>query len=109
MGNRNWAKQLTGKHFLLNGLYARNLFVEIVWTVKIIAEMANLKKPADFTHIFSVSTIDAILLLRHAFSRQDMYDIPYIGLTLERFCGVWVFIQLKKYTTFYYMTLSSFL
>ena len=32
------------------------------------------RKPADFTHIFSFSTIDAILLLRHAFSCQDMYD-----------------------------------
>ena len=37
--------------------------------------MANKKKTADFTHIFSVSTIDAILLLRHAFSCQDMYDV----------------------------------
>ena len=26
-------------------------------------------------HIFSVSTIDAILLLCHAFSWQDMYDV----------------------------------
>jgi len=33
------------------------------------------RKPADFTHIFSISTIDAILLLGHAFSRQDMYDV----------------------------------
>ena len=33
------------------------------------------RKPADFTHIFSVSTINAILLLRHAFSCQDMYDV----------------------------------
>ena len=33
------------------------------------------RKPADFKHIFSISTIDAILLLRHAFSRQDMYDV----------------------------------
>ena len=33
------------------------------------------RKPADFSNIFSVSTIDAISLLRHAFSRQDMYDV----------------------------------
>ena len=33
------------------------------------------RKLADFTHIFSVSTIDAFLLLRHAFSCQEMYDI----------------------------------
>ena len=33
------------------------------------------RKPADFTHIFNISTIDAILLLCHAFSRQDMYDV----------------------------------
>ena len=71
MGNRNWAKQVTETHFLMNGLYARNLFVEIVWTVT-----DQLKrKLADFTHIFSVSTIDAILLLCHTFSRQDMYDV----------------------------------
>ena len=64
------------------------------------------RKPADFTHIFSVSTIDAILLLRHAFSRQDMYNI-------HRFDArkiLWgMGIQLKKYTTFYYMTLGSFM
>jgi len=63
------------------------------------------RKPADFIHIFSVSTIDAILLLRHSFSRQDMYD-------LHRFVArkiLWrMGIQLKKYTTFYYMTLRSF-
>ena len=33
-------------------------------------------KPADFPNIFSVNTIDAIVLLRHSFSRQDMYDVP---------------------------------
>jgi len=33
------------------------------------------RKPADFSHIFGVSTIDAILLLRNACSRQDMYDV----------------------------------
>ena len=33
------------------------------------------RKPADFKHIFSVSTIDAILLLRHACFWQDMYDV----------------------------------
>jgi len=33
------------------------------------------RKPADFTHIFSVSTIDAILFLRHACFRKDMYDV----------------------------------
>ena len=47
------------------------------------------RKPADFTHIFSVSAIDAVLLLPNAFSCQDM--MTYIGLTLERICGVWVF------------------
>jgi len=63
-------------------------------------------KPADFTHIFGVSTIDAILLLLHAFSRQDMYDV-------HRFDArkiLWhMGIQFKKYTTFYYMTLGSFM
>ena len=33
------------------------------------------RKPADFTHIFSASTIDTILLLCHAFSCQEMYDV----------------------------------
>ena len=33
------------------------------------------RKPADFSHIFSVSTIDAILLLHNACFRQDMYDV----------------------------------
>jgi len=64
------------------------------------------KNLADFTHIFSVSTIEAILLVRHAFSRQDMYDV-------HRFDArkiLWhMGIQLKKYTTFYYMTLGSFM
>jgi len=67
--------------------------------------MGNKKNPADFAHIFSVSTIDAILLLRYSFSRQDMYDV-------HRFDArkiLWhMGIQLKKYTTFYYMTLRSF-
>jgi len=64
------------------------------------------RKPADFTHIFSVSTIGAILLLRHAFSRQDMYDV-------HRFDArkiLWrMGIQLKKYTTLFCMTLGSFM
>ena len=30
---------------------------------------------ADFIHIFTVSTIGTILLLRHSFSLQDMYDV----------------------------------
>ena len=63
------------------------------------------RKPADFTHIFSISTIDAILLLHHVFSCQDMYDV-------HRFDArkiLWrMGIQLKKFTTFYYMTLGSF-
>ena len=33
------------------------------------------RKLADFKHIFSVSTIDAILLLRHACFQKDMYDV----------------------------------
>ena len=33
------------------------------------------RKPADFKHIFSVSTLEAILLLRHAFFWKDMYDV----------------------------------
>ena len=33
--------------------------------------------------------MDAILLLRHACFRWIC--MTYIGLTLERFCGVWVF------------------
>jgi len=64
------------------------------------------RKPADFKHIFSVSTIDTILLLRHACFRKDMYDV-------YRFDArniLWrMGIQLKKYTTFYYMTLGSFM
>ena len=62
------------------------------------------RKPADFTHIFS--TKDAILLLRYTFSRQDMYDGHrfYAKKILWR-----MGIQLKKYTTFYYMRLSSFM
>jgi len=60
------------------------------------------RKPADFTQIFSVSTIDAILLLRHAFSCRDMYDIHRIDARNI----LWrMGIQFKKYTTFYYMTL----
>ena len=64
------------------------------------------RKPADFTHIFSVSTIEAILLLRHVVSRQDMYDVHRFDARkiLRRIC-----IQLKKYTTFNYMTLGSFM
>jgi len=54
----------------------------------------------------SVGTKDAILLLRHAFSCQDMYDI-------HRFDArkiLWrMGIQLKKFTTFYFMTLGSFM
>ena len=64
------------------------------------------RKPADFIHIFSVSTIDAILLLSHSFSRQDMYDV-------HRFDArniLWrMGIYLKKGTMFYYMTLGSFM
>ena len=56
--------------------------------------------------MYNVSTIDAILLLRHAFSRQDMYDV-------HRFDARKIFwrmgIQLKKYTTFFYLTLGSFM
>ena len=64
------------------------------------------RKLADFTHILSVSTIDAILLLRHAFSCQDMYDMHrFDARNILRRMG----IQLKKYTTFYYMTLGSFM
>jgi len=63
------------------------------------------RKPADFSHIFGVSTIDAILLLRNACSRQDMYDVH----RLDARKILWrMGIQLKKYTTFYYMTLGSF-
>ena len=64
------------------------------------------KKPADFTHIFSISTIDAILLLHHAFSRQDMYDVHRLD-TRKILCPMG--IQLKKYTTFCHMTLGSFM
>ena len=57
------------------------------------------RKPADFTHIFSVSTIDVILLLRHAFSHQDMFDI-------HRFDArkiLWrMDIQLKKIHNIFY-------
>ena len=60
MGPRYWAKQLTGntffiEWFLLNGLHARNLFVEIVWTVKITAYMANYKGNRQILHIFLAS------------------------------------------------------
>ena len=64
------------------------------------------RKPADFTHIFSVSTIDAILLLCHAFSRQDMYDVHRFDSRKILCC---MGIQLKKYTRLYYMTLGSFM
>ena len=59
---------------------------------------------ADFTQIFSVS-IEAILLLRHSFSRQNMYDVHRFDARKILWCMV---IQLKKSTTFYYMTLRSF-
>ena len=63
------------------------------------------RKLADFSHIFGVSTIDAILLLRYASSRQYMYDVH----RLDARKIFWrMDIQLKKYTTFYYMTLGSF-
>ena len=64
------------------------------------------RKSEDFTHIFSVSTIDAILLLRHAFFRQDMYDVHRFDARKILWC---MGIQLKKYTTFYYMKLGSFM
>ena len=58
------------------------------------------RKPADFSPIF-----DAILLLRNACSRQDMYDVH----RLDARKILWrMGIQLKKFTTFYYMTLGSF-
>ena len=59
------------------------------------------RKPADLTHIFSVSTIDTMPFLARI-------CLTYIGLTLERFCGIWVF-YFKKYTTFNYMMLGSFM
>jgi len=65
------------------------------------------RKPADFTHIFSVSTID-VLLLRHAFSRQDIYRYAVHRVDARKI--LWrMGIQLKKYTTFYYMALGSFM
>ena len=64
------------------------------------------RKPADFTNIFSISTIDAILLLRNACSRQDMYDVHRFD---ARKILLRMGIQFKKYTTIYYMTLRSFM
>ena len=64
------------------------------------------RKPADFKHIFSISTIDAIVLFCHSFSHQDMYDVHRFDASkILRRMG----IQLKKFTTFYYMTLGSFI
>ena len=63
------------------------------------------KETGRFPNIFSVSTIDAIVLLRRACFQKDMYDV-------HRFDArniLWhMGIQLKKFTTFYYMTLRSF-
>jgi len=47
------------------------------------------RKPAYFTHIFSVSTIGPLYYCsKTIFGRICTYDV---GLTLEIFCGVWVF------------------
>jgi len=64
------------------------------------------RKPADFKHICSVSTIDAILLLHHACFRKDMYDVHRFDTRNILWC---IGIQFKKYTTFYYMTQGSFM
>jgi len=53
------------------------------------------RETADFTHIFSVSTLDAILLLRHACFRKDMYDVHRFDTRNI----LWQMgMQLKKYT-----------
>ena len=57
MVNRNWARLADGK----------GIFYLIVLTLENPRVHGQLKrKPADFPNIFSVSTIDAIVLLRRA-------------------------------------------
>jgi len=65
------------------------------------------RKPADFKHIFSVNTKDAILLLRHTcFGRICMYNVHrFDARKILRHMGM----QLKKFTTFYYMKLGIFM
>ena len=104
MGAKNRAKQLTANTFFIewarhqkcfcgNCIYAKNHRVH--GQIK--------RKPSDFTHIFSVSTIDAIFLLPHALFWQDMYDVHRFDARKFLWC---MGIQLNKYTTFYYMTLA---
>ena len=76
MGWISWRQ----RHFLLNSLDARNIFAEIVLTVK--------NQQISLIFLASVLSTPLYYCVVPVFGR---ICITYIGLTLERFCGIRVF------------------